>query len=105
MKKYIVTYCENPKCGRAFVMVVGVFTDETKASNALEKVFLKACDTFCVDEKLADETQCDTQNSYYNEGKGFNIDYKSLGEVVGEVFGEISDCEEDDMYMDTSIEE
>ena len=44
-------------------------------------------------------------NSYYNKSKGFNIDYKSLGEVVGEVFGDISDCEEDDMYMDTSIEE
>lgn len=105
MTKYVVTYCENTKGGRAFVIVVGVFTDEVKASNALAEVFLKACDTYCVDKELADETQCDTENSFYNEGKEFNIDYKHLGEVEGEVFGEIQEVEEDTMYMDTSIEE
>lgn len=106
MKKFVVTYCEHELSGRADVMVVGTFSDYQQADNALIKAFKKACDTYCVDENLEDETQCDTLNSFFNEARGeFNIDYMRNGEVAGEVFGNITECEEDEICMDVEIEE
>lgn len=93
VKVFVVHMTEHDLFGRAVTYIVGVFDTRLAASQALEKVFLKQCDIFCVDKELNDETQCDPDNSFYNEGKEFNIDYRRQGALAGEVYGEIEEIE------------
>ena len=90
---YAVQMTEHAQGGRAETYLVGVFDTKFQASAALHQAFLKQCDVYCVDENLCNETQCDTDSSYYNVDKNFSIDYKQNGEVAGEVFGEIVQVE------------
>ena len=92
-KVFVVHMTEHEMFGRAVTYNVGVFSDRLQASIALGKTFRRQCIIYCVDEDLNDETQCDVENSYYNEGKDFNIDYRRYGEVAGEVYGEIEELE------------
>jgi hypothetical protein len=102
---YAVQMCEHEQDCRAEMYLVGIFSDYSKACDALHKVFLKQCDVYCVDENLADETQCDTDCSFYNQGKGkFSIDYKRNGEVAGEVFANIIETEIGTINLDCVIE-
>jgi len=90
---YAVQMTEHAQGSRAETYLVGVFDTKYQASVALHQTFLKQCDVYCVDENLCDETQCDTDSSYYNVDKDFSIDYKQNGEVAGEVFGSITEIE------------
>jgi hypothetical protein len=90
--------------GRAHNYVVGAFNTKSAADVALHRAFLKAQDTYLVDD-LTDDKECDPDNSYYIEGKEFSIDYKFCGEVQGEVFGEITEVETNTENLSLDIEE
>lgn len=91
---YAVQITEHPQGGRANSNVVGIYGTHVAASIKLTDVFLEKCEEYGVDKELDNDSQVDTDCSYYNEGKDFSFDVIGYGGVVSdEVFGEICEIE------------
>lgn len=104
MKMFVVKYTEHEQGGRPDSYIIGIFDTRAAANDALSAAFKKACDIYLVDENLSDCLECDPESSYYDEGNGFNIDYRKFGELAGEVFGEIEEVEVNKLHLDLGID-